>query len=476
MLSPTASAFRLRNAHIPRSLLPDVVPAARRDRSWPQPDPFAARENLVLVDLEIADGVIRSICAAGADSIEPSSPAIEEIDLKRGIVFPCFADLHTHLDKGHAWARSPNLSGSFEEALSQVAADSSQYWSGEDVYRRMEFSLKCAYANGTRAIRTHIDSYGEQAAISLGALKALQNKWRDRLIIQAVSLIPLDYFSTAAGEKLADLFAAFDGGRLGGLSLMSADLEAQLDRLFAIAKDRNLDLDFHVDESGDPADVTLRYIAEATIRHGYEGRVVCGHCCSLAVQSHDVAQRSIDLVRAAGIGIVSLPMCNLYLQDRDQQASYPLTQNGEKLYRSNFPTHTPRWRGVTLIHELKHSGVPVAVASDNCRDPFYAFGNLDGLEVLTQATRIAHLESPYGDWCRAITMTPADLMKLPTVGRIDVGLSADFVMCKARYFSELFSRPQFDRVVLRQGKAIDTALPNYAELDDLLLTEHRSPA
>lgn len=447
-----AAPFWLKNAHVPRSLLPS--------RNWPDPDSFAARENLVCVDLEIAEGVIRSIA--------PSGSPVAGIDLKRGIVFPCFADLHTHLDKGHSWGRSPNLSGSFEEALAQVAADSSKHWNGEDVYRRMEFSLKCAYAHGTQAIRTHIDSYGEQAAISLGALKTLQKEWRDRLTIQAVTLVSIDYFASPEGEKLADLFAEFDGGKLGGLSLMSPDLEAQLDRVFTLAKDRNLDLDFHVDESGDPGDVSLRYIAEATIRHGYEGRVVCGHCCSLAVQSHDVAQRSIDLVRQAGIGIVSLPMCNLYLQDRNQEASNRFNQNGEKLYRSNFPTHTPRWRGVTLVHEFKHSGVPVAVASDNCRDPFYAFGNLDGLEVLTQATRIAQLESPYGDWCRAITMTPADLMKLPTVGRIDVGLSADLVLCKARYFSELFSRPQSDRTVLRQGKAIDTTLPDYAELDDLL--------
>jgi len=30
------------------------------------------------------------------------------------------------------------------------------------------------------------------------------------------------------------------------------------------------------------------------------------------------------------------------------------------------------------------------------------------------------------------------------------------------------SRPQHDRVVLRQGQAIDTTLPDYSELDDLM--------
>jgi cytosine deaminase len=121
-----------------------------------------------------------------------------------------------------------------------------------------------------------------------------------------------------------------------------------------------------------------------------------------------------------------------------------------------------------LLHELKQAGIPVAVASDNCRDPFYGFGDHDVLEVLTQATRIAHLDAPYGDWCRIVTTTPADLMGLPRLGRIAPGLPADLIVFKARYYSELLSRPQSDRTVLRNGNPIDTTLPDYAELDDLL--------
>ena len=48
-----------------------------------------------------------------------------------------------------------------------------------------------------------------------------------------------------------------------------------------------------------------------------------------------------------------------------------------------------------------------------------------------------------------------------------MGLNADLIIFKARYFSELFSRPQSDRKVLRKGKLIDTTLPDYSKLDDL---------
>ena len=142
-------------------------------------------------------------------------------------------------------------------------------------------------------------------------------------------------------------------------------------------------------------------------------------------------------------------MCNLFLQDR-------------------AVNRTPRWRGVTILQELKQHGIPATVASDNCRDPFYGFGDHDVLEVFTQAVRIAHLDMPYGDWPCAVTKTAADLINLPNAGRIGVGLPADLILFKARNFSELLSRSQHNRIVLRNGLPIDTTLPDYAELDDLV--------
>ena len=450
--------YWLKNVHVPVALL---APSSAAIAAPP------TEEGLVLVDMEIRNGAIAQILPGGTSF----SDLVKAIDLRRGVAFPCFVDMHTHLDKGHIWGRTPNLSGSFETALEVVQHDREKYWDGEDVYRRMAFGLKCSYAHGTKAVRTHIDAFGEQAEISFAVVKALRAEWQGRVELQAVSLVPLDYFQTPDGEKLADRVAEA-GGVLGGLALMTDTLDRDLDRVFAMASDRGLDLDFHCDESGNPNDIALRQVAAAALRHAFEGKIVCGHCCSLSVQPPSEVQKTLDLVAQAQIGVVSLPMCNLFLQDRNQQASQSFTQTAStpsaplKL-EFGFPTATPRWRGVTLLHELKHSGIPVAVASDNCRDPFFGFGDHDMLEVLTQSTRIAHFDAPYGDWCKSVTATPAKLMGL-SLGQIEVGSPADLVLFKARYFSELLARPQSDRTVLRYGSAIDTTLPDYAELDDLM--------
>lgn len=401
------------------------------------------REELCLVDLKISGGKIERVLPG----TETSSDRLGW-DLRGKIILPCLVDVHTHLDKGHIWERSPNTDGTFDTALNQAIADAERYWQPEDVYRRMEFGLKCSYAHGTKAIRTHIDAYGEQADISLDVFQNLQSQWQDKITLQAVSLVSLDYYQTPAGVRLADKIAEI-GGILGGVAFKNRDLELQLDTVFSLAKARNLDLDFHTDENNDPDSVGLLKIAQAAIRHQFEGKITCGHCCSLAVQSPELVDKTINLVQQAKIAIVSLPMCNLYLQDR----------------QANL---TPYWRGITRVKELQQQNILVAFASDNCRDPFFGFGDHDVLEVFEQAVRIAHLDTPYSNWITSVTQTPAEIMGLKNLGRIETGLPADLIIFSARYFSELLSRSQHDRIVLRNGKQIDTSLPDYAELDDMI--------
>jgi len=429
---PARDAYWLRNATIPAAFLTDLpagVPVS--------PD------GLAVVDVAIRDTRIAAVVAAGA-----SEGGGDAVDLRRSQVWPCLIDVHTHLDKGHTWERAPNPDGTFGGALRTVVADRTAHWSAEDVRRRMDFGLRCSWAHGTKAIRTHLDSFGPQAAITWPVFEGLRKEWAGRIQLQAVSLVPLQIFGTAEGRQLADRVAAA-GGILGAVTYMSPEIDALLDRVLDLAAERGLDVDFHCDESGDIGARALAHIARAVRRRRFSGRVVCGHCCSLAVQPPDVVAETLDLTAEAGISVISLPMCNLYLQDR-------------------VPGRTPRWRGVTLLHELAARGVPVALASDNCRDAFYGFGDHDTLEVFREATRICHLDRPYGDWPRAVTTTPADLMGLAGAGRIGPGLPADLVLFEGRTWSELLSRPQANRVVLRNGRAIERRLPDYRDLDDLL--------
>lgn len=415
----------LRNATVPCALL------------HPAPE---GGETAVL-DIALEDGRIARLAPPGV--LEGAG-----VDLDRGMVWPCLVDLHTHLDKGHIWPRAANPDGTRDGALGTVAADRGANWSAADVRARMAFGLRCAYAQGTAAIRTHLDSIGRQPEISWPVFAELRDEWRGRIALQAVALFHADAARDDAWlVRLADLVAAH-GGILGGVPQIEPGMPQLLDRIFTLAEERGLDLDFHVDETGDPAAATLRMIAETALRRRFPGRIVVGHCCSIAVQPADDVDRTLDLVAEARLSVVSLPMCNMYLQDR-------------------APGRTPRWRGVTLLHEMRARGIKVSVASDNCRDPFYAYGDHDMLEVYREATRIAHLDHPVGEWPAAAAATPASVAGF-AAGRVSEGTPADLLLFRARTFNELLARPQSDRIVLRAGRAIDRTLPDYRELDVLL--------
>ncbi|TDL91052.1 cytosine deaminase [Meridianimarinicoccus aquatilis] len=372
------------------------------------------------------------------------------VDMNGAMVLPCFTDMHTHLDKGHIWGRAPNPDGTFMGALNTVRADHAN-WSPDDVRARMDFSLRCAFAHGTSRVRTHLDSMNGQYERSWPVFAEMREKWAGRIDLQAVSLASCEGFETG-GEfaQIADTVAA-TGGVLGMVTYPVPDLKERLLGFFNMAADRGLAADFHVDETMDPGSETLRVIAETVLETGFDAPVVVGHLCSLSTQLEARALDTLDLVAKAGLNIVSLPMCNLYLQDRTAG-------------------RTPRGRGITLVHEAKARGINVSFASDNTRDPFYAYGDMDMIEVMREATRIGHLDHCETDWVTAFTSNPASACGFDAPALVP-GAPADLVICRARSWTEFFARPQSNRIVLRDGRAIDRTLPDYAELDTLMRTE-----
>ena len=397
------------------------------------------------VDIVVADGRIASIA--------PHQPGPGR-DLDRGLVLPAFVDIHTHLDKGHIWPRKQNPDGTWLGALLAVQTDRDGLWSAADVGRRMDFALRSAYAHGTAAVRTHLDSIPPQHEVSWDLFADVRARWQGKVELQAVSLVhsgcildPAEFNAVAGKVKEV-------GGLLGAALLSDPQAKEAMLTLVDKAGELGLDIDVHADETGDPASDTLERLAEAVIETGYTGRVLAGHCCALTVQDEATQKRTIEKVARAGIAIVSLPMCNMYLQDR--------TATGNV---------TPIRRGVTLVHEFRAAGVPIAIASDNTRDPFYAYGDLDALEVFREGARILHFDHPQKEawgWARTVGADAARIANFNYTAELKPGAPADLVLFRARTWTELLARPQTDRVVLRNGVPIDTTLPDYRELDDLM--------
>ena len=135
-----------------------------------------------------------------------------------------------------------------------------------DVAARMDFALRCAYAHGTVAIRTHLDSRYDQTA-SPGPSSA--RCARNGPAASRCRRSPLFSIDLALDKgHMADITAMVgrrpNHRRLGHLCLPGASDRPRRDVPARIRKGWNLD--FHVDETLDPSAASLRLIAEQALR------------------------------------------------------------------------------------------------------------------------------------------------------------------------------------------------------------------
>ena len=367
------------------------------------------------------------------------------IDMQGAMALPAFVDMHTHLDSAQTWPRLPTGEVSRDGAFKTLTSDHA-HWTRDDLMRRIDFALRCAFAHGTCAMRSHIDVSNPQLDLVLSVLDEMRTTWGGRIALQASSLTALGRFD--ADERDAQIASRFAGmgGALGAILDPIHDLRPRLKAFLRLAALHGLPVDFHADETLVATSECLRVLAETVTEIGFDLPVTVSHACALSAQSEARALQTLDLVAKAGLHVVSLPLVNLHLQDHQ-------------------PGRTPRRRGMTLVQEMQARGIPVSFASDNMRDAYYPFGDLDMFDVLRDATRIAHLNHAGTDWPKSVSQTPAQAcgFDLPDL----LGGAPDMVIFNARNWSELFARPQSDRIVVRSGQAITRSIPQFQELDDL---------
>jgi cytosine/creatinine deaminase len=393
------------------------------------------------VNLHVKNGCIQALTP-----VSPANVGIPIADLSDGIVMTCPVDVHTHLDKSQTASRIGKYLHSLDDAVALSGQDRMR-WNEADILRRMSFSLRTAFAHGTRALRSHLDWVTPEPPLAWPVAMALRTQWASRVELQWVSICPLRLFADpVAGEAVASALAR-------GQAILGASVHPQtgqralLETVFSLAVKYDLDLDFHADEHLHANVDGMRSIAALTMRHGWQGRVTCGHCCALSVASEGVCQEILLRFFEAGISLVCLPMANLQLQ-------------GFK------PGGTPRLRGIAPVVEAVTAGVNVCLASDNVRDAFVPFSDFDLLKLLGVSSLVAHLDDPMARWIGSITSNPAKAMGLDWDGLLRPGAPADLVILDGRDSFEVLSRA--NRRVIRAGQMIDSTPPSFRELDSPL--------
>jgi cytosine deaminase len=360
-----------------------------------------------------------------------ASSGLPELDLQGRLVIPGFVDAHMHLDKAYA------LESGLVPGDSLSAAIQNFYrWREEisplQVYHNARRAAEQAVLNGTLALRTHTTVDGPVGLGWLESLLKVKEELSCQVTIQIVAFPDSNELVMGRAEKLLREALAAGADALGGAPLMCSSPQQATDLLFEIAGEAGCDLDLHIDESDDPNAKTLEYLAERKIALGFPHRVVAGHCTSLSAMTEVEACRVIEKVARAGLFIVTLPSCNLYLMGR----------NDRGLIR----------RGLTRVNELLAAGISVSFASDNVRDAFNPFGSADMLQQALICAHALHMGSSLELelLLQMGTRFPADALGIGDIS-LKVGNPASFVVLDSTDWADALARIVPGRHVFRRG-------------------------
>ena len=205
-------------AKVPTTCLPEgLVSEASFD---------AELDPAIEVDIWVEGQTVEAVVLSGMPT---DFSADKTFDLNGQVLWPGMVDAHMHLDKAHTWNRAPNRRGEFWDAIELLSADK-ENWSEEDVYQRASYTLECAWQHGVSAIRTHLDTSADFGTGSHRVLQRLKAEWADRIVIQTVCLCGIEEFvAPAYADAMGNLLLETGGDALGGMPIMSENLDLELD-------------------------------------------------------------------------------------------------------------------------------------------------------------------------------------------------------------------------------------------------------
>lgn len=341
-------------------------------------------------------------------------------------VLPAAAEPHAHLDKALTAERVDGEQNDLPTAIArwrELAADLDE----QDVYNRALRAVRRYVSNGITTIRSHVDlpSTGDPMR-GVGALLRLRADLGDVVTLQLVAL---------AGHQTPDAVVEEALGRgvdiLGGCPHLAPAPPAELTRLLDLAERTGVPVDLHADEQVPPQVLDLEDLARQVLARGLTQPITASHCVRLGSLPPERLEPVLALVREAGIGIVTLPLTNLYLQGRDA-------------------THlTPR--GLPALRAILDAGIPLAAGGDNLRDPFNPVGRADPFETTALLVTAGHLRP--SEALAAVTTGARTVLGLPPVG-IAAGRTADLVLVPDTDLGDVVAGWADNRVVVHAGRVV----------------------
>jgi len=320
-------------------------------------------------------------------------------------------ETHIHLDKTCILDRCPASEGSVAEAVRLTSAAKAGF-TAEDVYARGKRTLERCICHGTMRMRTHVEL---DPGIGLRGFEGVQALARDHAwaIDLQICVFPQEGLTDNPGTEDLLVEGLRRGAQvIGAAPYCDSDPRGQIDRIFEIARDHDVDIDMHLDMGDTPAGMQVEYVCRKTEEFGWGGRVSVGHATQLSLLDPPRFDAVASTMADAGVALAILPSTDLFLSARTATHAVP--------------------RGVAPGHRLLAHGVNCSISTNNVLNPFTPYGDGSLTRMANLYANVTHLGRP-GDLAGCldmITTRPARAMRLNDYG-VAVGNPADLVALDA---------------------------------------------
>jgi cytosine deaminase len=356
------------------------------------------------LDIAVAAG---RIAAIGPDLAAEG----ETYDAGGRLVCAGLIESHIHLDKSRITDRCPLPDGRRVNPVTMVAP-LKPGWTVEDVYQRAERTLRECLVNGTTRMRTQVEIDPGIGLRGFEAVRALATAYRWAIDLE-ICVFPQDGLTNYPGTEELLVAALKDGAPvLGAAPRYDSDPTAQLDRIFALAREFDVDLDLHLDVGDSPEHMDIHRVLALTEQYRRGGRVVVGHMAKLSLlppaEVAALARRLAD----AGIAVTVLPATDLYLMGRERDHRVV--------------------RGVADANFLSANGVTCALSSNNVLNAATPYGDCSLIRIANLQANILQIAAPgeLRELFLMLTERSAKLLNLKDYG-LTLGNPADIVVIDA---------------------------------------------
>ena len=220
---------------------------------------------------------------------------------------------------------------------------------------RAEQTLRQCILHGTTRMRTQVEVAPGIGLRGFEAVTALGRDYEWAVDIE-ICVFPQEGLTNSSGTDELLVEALRRGAKVvGGAPRYDTDGAGQIERIFALAREFDVDVDMHLDVGNTPDAMDIHLVRDLTQKYKRGGRVVVGHMAKLSLLPPDrVAALARDLADA-GIAVTVLPATDLFLMGRDQD-------------------HSVR-RGVADANLLLANGVNCSLSSNNILNPATPYGD-----------------------------------------------------------------------------------------------------